>query len=172
MHRYNLSFFLLALILITGCIPYTKQNSKKVFRDGVNMLYGEITPEDLFSEYPTWRDDYMRYEPDSTIISELSSAHPDLKIEVFMGTWCSDSRREIPRFFKTIDLSKCVQKDQIKMWAVDRDKSLESGLTDEREIVSVSTFIFYRNDNEIGRIIEQPDHENLETDILSIVKGY
>jgi hypothetical protein len=113
----------------------------------------------------------MEYEPDSTVISELSTPHSDLRIEIFMGTWCSDSRREIPRFFKTIDISKCVNNNQIKMWAVDWDKSLDSGLTDEREIESVSTFIFYRNESEIGRIIEQPDHENIETDILSIIKG-
>jgi len=171
MHRYKFLFFFLVLILITGCIPYSKHNSKKVFRDGVNMLYGEITPEDLFSEYPAWREDYMRYEPDSTVISGLSVTHPDLKIEVFMGTWCSDSRREIPRFFKIIDVSNCVNGDRIKMWAVDRDKSLDSGLTAERNIESVSTFIFYRNEKEIGRIIEQPEHENIETDILSIIMG-
>lgn len=172
MNRYNLNFLPLVLVLMMGCIPYTKENSKKVFRDGVNMLYGEITPEDLFSEYPTWRDYYVSYEPDSIVISSLSAPHPDLKIEVFMGTWCSDSRREIPRFFKTIDLSNCVNDDQIRMWAVDLDKSLDSGLTEERNIISVSTFIFYRDNQEIGRIIEQPDHENIETDILSIIKDY
>ena len=54
------------------------------------------------------------------------------------------------------------------MWAVDRDKSLDSDLTDQREIFSVSTFIFYRNDVEIGRIIERPDYDYIEIDILNI----
>jgi hypothetical protein len=171
MHHSKYLSLLLVLTLSFGCISYTKPNSKKVFRDGVNMLYGEITRNDLFSEYPAWQENYDDYQPDSTIIASLSTPHSELKIEIFLGTWCSDSRREVPRFFKTVDLSKIVSMNQIKLWAVDRDKSLDSGLTNEREIVSVSTFIVYRNDNEIGRIIEQPDNENIETDLLFIIQG-
>jgi hypothetical protein len=135
------------------------------------MLYGEITRDDLFSEFPAWQDKYDDYEPDSTVIAALSLPQPDMKVEIFLGTWCSDSRREVPRFFKAVDQSKFLQNHQIKLWAVDRDKSLESGLAEKRGIVSVSTFIFYKNDNEIGRIIEMPDHENIEADLLQITQG-
>ena len=169
-HYKSLLFAVLPALLI-GCISYTKADSKKVFKDGVNMLYGQITPDDLFSEYPAWYDNYVDYVPDSTIITSLSVPHPNLKIEIFMGTWCSDSRREVPRFFKTVDESKFVQNNQINIWAVDRGKSLDSGLTDERGITIVSTFILYRNDKEIGRIIESPESENIETDLLTIIKG-
>jgi hypothetical protein len=161
----------LLLAFLVGCISYTKPNSKKVFKDGVNILYGQITRDDLFSEYPAWYENYVDYVPDSIIVNTLSVPNPDLKIEIFMGTWCSDSRREVPRFFKTVDKSKFVQNNQIKIWAVDRNKSLDSGLTDERGVTIVSTFIFYRNDKEIGRLIEQPENENIEADILSIIKG-
>jgi hypothetical protein len=135
------------------------------------MLYGEISRDDLFSEYPVWLDKYNDYQPDTTVIKALSSPQPDLRIEIFLGTWCSDSRREVPRFFKTVDASNFVKNDQIKLWAVDRDKALESRLTEKRGIVSVSTFIFYRNDSEVGRIIEMPENENIEADILQIIQG-
>jgi hypothetical protein len=171
MYRYKSLIVCVVFLLFFGCISYTKPDSKKVFKDGVNMLYDEITRDELFSEYPAWHDNYVDYEPDSSIINALSAPHPDLKIEIFLGTWCSDSRREVPRFFKTVDESKFVQNNQIKLWAVDRSKSLESGLTDERGIVSVSTFIIYKKDTEIGRIIEQPENENIETDLLSIIQG-
>jgi len=171
MQHYKLLVLVLLPALLVGCLSYTKPNSKKVFKDGVNILYGQITRDDLFSEYPAWNENYVDYVPDSTIVKTLSVQHPDLKIEIFMGTWCSDSRREVPRFFKTVDKSKFVQNNQIKIWAVDRNKSLNSGLTDERGITSVSTFIFYRNDKEIGRIIEMPENENIEMDILLIIKG-
>ncbi len=171
MHRYKSLFICIILSLFLGCISYNKPNSKKVFKDGVNILYGEITRDDLFSEYPAWLDNYLDYEPDSTIIDSLSVPYPDLKVEIFLGTWCSDSRREVPRFFKTVDESKFVENNQIKLWAVDRSKSLESGLTDERGIISVSTFILYRNETEIGRIIERPENDNIETDLLSIIEG-
>jgi thiol-disulfide isomerase/thioredoxin len=164
-------YFILMLIFFIGCISYTKPNSKKVFKDGVNMLYGEISRDDLFSEYPAWQENYEDYQPDSTIIKTLSTPHPDLKVEVFLGTWCSDSRREVPRFFKTVDESGFVKNTQIKLWAVDRDKSLDSDLTKKRGIESVSTFILFRKDTEIGRIIEMPENENIEADLLQIIQG-
>jgi hypothetical protein len=171
MSQYKNLFISSVCILLFACISYTKPDSKKVFRDGVNMLYGEITRDELFSEYPAWLDRYTDYQPDTTIIQAMSSPHPDLRVEIFLGTWCSDSRREVPRFFKTVDASNFIENDQIALWAVDRDKSLDSGLTSKRGIVSVSTFIIYRNDSEIGRIIEMPDNENIEADILQIIQG-
>jgi hypothetical protein len=171
MLQYKYTSIFLILALIYGCIAYTKPDSKKVFKDGVNMLYGEITREDLFSEYPEWLDNYRDYHPDGSVVLALSERHPDLKVEIFLGTWCSDSRREVPKFFKIVDESGFIENHQIKLWAVDRDKSLDSGLTERREIVSVSTFIFYRNNFEIGRIIEMPENENIETDILNIIQG-
>ena len=168
-YKYLICF--LIIVLLIGCISYTKPNSKKVFKDGVNMLYGEITRDDLFSEYPAWLDNYVDYQPDSSVIASLSTPHPDLKVEIFLGTWCSDSRREVPRFFKTVDESKFIQNNQIILWAVDRNKSLESGLTDQKGIETVSTFILYRQDSEIGRIIEMPENENIEADLLQIIQG-
>jgi len=169
LYRYLACFFI--IVLLIGCISYTKPNSKKVFKDGVNMLYGEITRDDLFSEYPAWLDNYEDYQPDSLVIASLSTPHSDIEVEIFLGTWCSDSRREVPRFFKAVDESKFINMNQIKLWAVDRDKSLDSGLTDQREIESISTFIVYRNDTEIGRIVEMPDNENIEADLLQIIQG-
>jgi len=172
MRNYKIIIFFVVTAIFICCISYTKPFSKKVFKDGVNMLYGEITRDDLFSEYPAWYDDYMEYKPDSTIIKSLALLHSDLKIEIFLGTWCSDSRREVPKFFKTVDESKFVDDKQIQLWAVDRNKSLDSGLTDEKEIFNVATFIVYRDDREIGRIIEQPDHDNIETDLLYIIREF
>ena len=171
MYRYKSILFSIILAFLIGCISYTKPDSKKIFRDGVNMLYGQITRDDLFAEFPAWLDNYVDYVPDSSIITSLSAPHPDLKVEVFLGTWCSDSRREVPRFFKTVDESKFVQNSQITVWAVDRNKSLDSNLTDERDIFIVSTFILFRNDKEIGRIVESPESDNIETDLLTIIMG-
>ena len=171
MYLYKFLFSYIIFVLLIGCISHTKPDSKKIFKDGVNILYGEISRDDLFSEYPAWQDNYVDYEPDSAIIMSLSVPQPDVTIEVFMGTWCSDSRREVPRFFKTVDKSKFINNSQIRIWAVDRHKILESGLTEKRGIISVSTFILFRNDIEIGRIVEQPENENIETDILSILEG-
>lgn len=171
MYPFKFALVISLILLLTACVPYTKDDSKKVFKDGVNMLYGEISRDDLFSEFPPWLDNYNHYQPDSTVITSLSKPHPEIQIEIFLGTWCSDSRREVPRFYKTVDESGFVTSNQIKLWAVDRNKSLDTDLAEQRGIESVSTFIFYKNETEIGRIIEMPDHENIEADILQIVEG-
>ena len=88
-----------------------------------------------------------------------------------MGTWCNDSEREVPRFLKIVDESKFILPDNIKLWAVDRNKSLASGITQEKSITRVATFIFLVDNEEIGRIIESPKSGRLEEDIRAIVNG-
>ena len=61
--------------------------------------------------------------------------------------------------------------DNIKLWAVDRNKSLGSGITQEKSITRVATFIFLVDNEEIGRIIESPKSGRLEEDIRAIVNG-
>ena len=85
-----------------------------------------------------------------------------------MGTWCSDSRREVPRFYKILDEIE-YPSENVSLINVNRDIE---GLGDEvtgLEIHFVPTFIFYRNDEEIGRIVEIP-YESLEKDMLELVK--
>ncbi len=157
--------FVAALIVSCGSL-----HSNKVDRDGISMLYGEISPESLFMEFPLWQDNYDAYTPNPETVANLANFKEDLKVEIFLGTWCEDSRREVPAFLKIADVSGFVSPENIHLWAVDRQKHLENGLAESREIELVATFIFLKNDNEIGRIIEMPDNELLETDILQILE--
>lgn len=142
-----------------------------MFRNGVNMLYGQITREDLFNEFPSWKSKYDDYNPDKNIIGSLPERQKDLKVEIYLGTWCGDSKREVPRFFKITDQSHFIDQKNISIWAVDRSKSLDSGLTEKKNIELVATFIFLKNEIEIGRIIESPINDLLEEDILAIMRG-
>ena len=86
-----------------------------------------------------------------------------------MGTLCSDSKREVPRFFKVLKYCGLKTKN-VKMVAV--DKSKESGITefDQFETVFVPTFIFLdKTGKEMGRIIESPS-KTIEYDLMKIIK--
>jgi thiol-disulfide isomerase/thioredoxin len=85
-----------------------------------------------------------------------------------MGSWCSDSRREVPRFYKILDRLKFDQ-NKLTLFCVDRSKKDSADDTSKLNIESVPTFIFYRKEKEIGRIIESPK-ETLEKDIQKIVE--
>lgn len=142
--------------------------SQIIERDNIKMLYGYISKDQLYFDYPSWKveeDSYRTFEP---AIQELSTLSEKINIEIFIGTWCSDSEREVPRFFKVIEDAGIVPLLTIDLWAVDRKKTLDSNLAQLRNIERVPTFIFYRDKQEIGRIIESPD-ELLEQDMALIL---
>ncbi len=119
------------------------------------------------SAYKEWFDSrYSEYTTDNQVISEISKHINQLTIKVFMGTWCGDSRREIPRFYKILDETK-FDVNYLQMITVDRTKKYDNYEKD-LNIFRVPTIIFYKNGKEIGRFVEYPK-ETIEKDILKIV---
>ncbi len=68
------------------------------------MLIGYCTREAFndtsFSEW--WNEEYDMYEVDVETAEEIKDNLEDVEIKLVMGTWCSDSRREVPRFYKIL----------------------------------------------------------------------
>ena len=50
-----------------------------------------------------WNSAYNMYEVDSVDVEELKVNLEDVDIRIVMGTWCSDSRTEVPHFYKILD---------------------------------------------------------------------
>ncbi len=117
------------------------------------------------SEYKNYDIDVDALKPlfeDSTLLN-------DVNITIVMGSWCSDSRREVPRFLKIIDGLKFPE-ENLSIYCVDRNLSTEDDEIDDLKIKAVPTFIFYKNDTELGRIVEVPT-ESLEIDMVKILTG-
>ena len=87
-----------------------------------------------------------------------------------MGTWCSDSRREVPRFFKILDAVN-YPSDKVAIICVDEDKKTRGNELTGLKIELVPTLIFYKNGNELGRIVESPN-DTLEKDIIKILTAH
>jgi hypothetical protein len=163
----SISLTCLVLLSVVSCARKVMR-SQIIERDNIKMLYGSISKDQLYFDYPSWKveeDSYRTFEP---AIQELSTLSEKINIEIFIGTRCSDSEREVPRFFKVIEDAGIVPLLTIDLWAVDRKKTLDSNLAQLRNIERVPTFIFYRDKQEIGRIIESPD-ELLEQDMALIL---
>jgi len=143
--------------------------SKKVTLNGIEMLYGSVDEEQLYFDYPDWRAEEKKCRLFEPALTELKSIPGKFRVELFIGTWCGDSKREAPRFFKIIREARLADKIAIEMWAVDHNKKLDNNLAAKRNIDRVPTFIFYKEGQEIGRIVEYPE-ELLEQDILSMLK--
>lgn len=118
--------------------------------------------------YNTWfTKNFDSYSIDSTTIKELKEKLKGIEIKGFMGTWCGDSKREIPRFYKILEQVDFNFKN-LQLVTVNRSKKTPDNLQKGYNIVRVPTFIFYKNDKEIGRYVEYA-RESLEKDILTIV---
>lgn len=140
-------------------------------KTGKPILIGKINREAFVDSNSAWwfNSAYKFYKPDTSIINELKQVNLNsVKVKIVLGTWCSDSRREVPRFFKIVDLLN-YPSDHIELFGVNRDKVLTDSETEIDDIKFVPTFIFYRDNEEAGRIVETPD-ETLEEDMLDILE--
>lgn len=111
--------------------------------------------------------EYPGYQPDFAAIQDLKSLLIDKKVIIVMGTWCGDSRLQVPHFYKVLDESGVVEKD-ITLIFVDQTKKAADGLTDNLDIDRVPTFIITSNEKEIGRITEWP-MVTLENDMVELI---
>lgn len=99
----------------------------------------------------------------------IQQLHEDVEITIVLGSWCGDSKREVPRFLKLAD-AVGIQPARIKFYGVDRTKKSADGVTDTYDIHRVPTIIFKKEGVEIGRIVERPN-VSIEADVLTILAG-
>lgn len=170
----NLLIILLAIFsfcLINTVNGQQEQQPCKIVIDEKSnkpMLVGLCTRENFTKDtsFSWWFfAEYDYYQPEDSIIKLINL--DSIKIVLVLGTWCSDSRREVPYFYKILDQLKFDEKN-LTVFSVDRKKQAEGYDIDQFIIERVPTFIFYKNDSELGRIIETPN-ETLEKDILKII---
>jgi len=149
---------------------------------GEMILIGNTSPQEILSYIPDWITYEEKYIPDGEIVSRIKKALPeDLSIICVLGTWCGDSRREVPRFQEVMKTCN-IEEKKLKILAVDRSKA-ESQDPTYAELINwskrvreylgvkaVPTFIICSGGKELGRIVETPE-VSLEEDLLQILTG-
>ncbi len=142
------------------------------FSDPQTWLLGYFQSDELIQEpYAIWfNEEFDSYQIDEEALIDLMNIDlEDIEVLVVMGTWCSDSRREVPRFLK---LCQLIGLDQDKVRFIGTDSYKEAPVDDYEalDIERVPTFIFYYKKNEFGRIIEYPK-ASLEKDMVNILEA-
>lgn len=122
----------------------------------------QIEEDKLFGSYH--HKQYENYTPEVNGLNY--DKLPEYDIQVVLGTWCHDSQVQVPRFLKILDNTG--YNKEITFMAVNTNKEIHGHSFDSLDIERVPTFIFYRNGNEEGRIIESPE-KSLEKDISAII---
>ncbi len=173
-----LMFSLLCIELMSSSIvAQTKTNFANIEvknSNGEPMLLGHCDISFLRQgSYKSWyQSGYDAYTPDTSIIHQLIELLKGKKIDLFLGTWCGDSRREVPRMMKILQQAG-VDQQQIRLIFVSNEANSYKQSPQHEEtgknILRVPTLIVYEEQKEIGRIIEYPV-ASLEKDLLSILR--
>lgn len=163
-------------ILSTPQMDTSEENSEQEtlgepLQEASSMPVGEINIYDLkAAPHGSWFNrTFENYEPSAEAMAIIDENINEYEIKVFMGTWCPDSRREVPKFFKILELAN-YDLDKLSMYGVDRGKNTPKNLQDTFNIIRVPTMIFFKDGKEIGRFVEHP-RESLAKDIAQIVSG-
>jgi len=169
MKNYKHTFLLFTIFL--GIVSCSNENSRIQIdeKTGNPMLVG-LTDLSAFEDanFSDWYSmEYNAYEADNFILDQIKLFQDSVNIEIFMGTWCGDSRREVPRFIKILD-SLNYNKNNLKIVNLDRSKKSPRKLEKNKSIEFIPTFIFKKHGAEIGRIVEYPI-VTLESDMLEII---
>jgi len=124
-----------------------------------------ISSSPIFSNY--YSKEYNNYTPKLDFLETLNDDLNNVRIVVIFGSWCPDSQREVPRLMRILDELN-YPLDSLSIIGVNRLKTVPDVDIKRYMIEFVPTIIFYRDNFEIGRIVESP-LETLEDDIASIL---
>jgi len=124
---------------------------------------GDISQAQLLERHEVFKRNYDAYE----VTAGIDGLPADLKVKILFGTWCHDSEREVPRMLKLLTASG-VKEDNISLISLDIRKEEPEGRAKGLDVRFTPTFIFFRDDVELGRIIERPV-ESLQADITAMV---
>lgn len=141
-----------ALILLSLIIG-TLSACANTHVEQASMAVGEVSQEQLLTTHKSFQKGYQAVNLSASDLASVNTWPGNLHVDVYFGTWCHDSQREVPRFLKLLTESKNLSN---RLIALDYQKSEPSGSAKSHAIKYTPTFVVYQNDKEIGRIVERP----------------
>lgn len=142
------------------------QDSLVLEKNECDFLCGTIERNQLqaadFGEY--FFQEYANYQPNQEVLNKLENSLYSTTILIVLATWCHDSHQQIPRMYKILDKMD-YNTSLIKLVCLNKEKSGCDTDISTLDIERVPTFIFFKNGDETGRIVETPE-KTLERDLL------
>jgi hypothetical protein len=155
--RYR--FLLMALSLCSGCASMQGGNEDQT---------GKADPAQIQKDFKWFDEGYKNYQPDDVAVSRLKARLPEYTIIIFAGTWCPDTQRILPGFYKVIDQAG-YSRENTTLYLLDKKLRSAEKAEEKYQVHSIPAFILLRNNVETGRIVEDPK-TSIEADLAAIVK--
>lgn len=169
--KYFLLLFCFVSQFTNAQTPLTYTNSS-----GEKHLAGpfDLTILRTDSTYSSWfKENEAKFQLKGGDTSWKSKLE-DTEVEIYIGTWCGDSKRWVPQFVKLWrDLG--LDEAQLKFTALyDGEELYKQGPNGEEKglkVHRVPTFIFKKEGKEYARMVEYPRND-LEKDLAQLAVGY
>ena len=162
-------FLLLGTSAIHAQSPYVATEDTQ--HPGEYILNGIITKYALQNNpaYSWYGSSQNEYNPNPEYVDAMRAAVGKVKFIVFGGTWCSDTRYILPKFFKLQDVSGFPDAD-ISFFATDRSKKTIGNITNILGVTHVPTLIVMKEGKEIGRVVEYGTTGEWDKELIEILK--
>lgn len=162
----------IVFLFVFAVYSYSQNSQFYTNNKGDLHLCGEFSIEELEENitFKTWfNKSYSNFELFNGK-QKWAKNLKNLEVEIYLGTWCGDSKNWVPKFIKLWD-ELGLKRDQLKLIALyDMKERYKQGPNNEEEglyIHRVPTFIFKDKTHEIARIVEYPRND-LQTDVAQI----
>lgn len=133
-------------------------------------LVGTLSRAEIETAVPDWIGAQIEARPDVDQAAEMAAAGAEASVTVFLGTWCSDSRRELSRFWRAIDDAGGDVAFELAYVGVNRDKNEPADRLEGLDLEYVPTFVVEIGGVEAGRIVETSPN-GIERDLADLLRG-
>ena len=116
----TLSFAVVLTALAGAADPPAASQAAKPASVEEAALVGPATREQIEGAAPEWVEAEVGSKPDAEAAKALAAVEPGAEVTIFLGTWCGDSRREVPRFWHGLDEAGGAVPFKVTYVAVDR----------------------------------------------------
>lgn len=108
------------------------------------ILVGIVTELKLRNApFSTWYvPNYENHIVNSKETNIIKPLLKDIEIKIFMGTWCKDSRQEVPKFYKIMD-AMGYSKRNIELITMNRQKTTPENYENGLDIMNTPLPLFF-----------------------------
>lgn len=132
-------------------------------------FFGTVERQAILEHNADWSKAFEGASVDEDAASALAAVEPGARVAVYLGVWCPDCMREVPRFWRALDAAGEVP-FEVEYVGLDRHFSAGDVSIEGLDIEAIPTFIVYRDDEEVGRVVERSEN-SIESDLGALLSG-
>ncbi|MGB1393410.1 MAG: tetratricopeptide repeat protein [Flavobacteriaceae bacterium] len=170
------SFLLVLCTLFSLTHSYSQNINFYKNAKGDTHICGEF-PIDYLEQDTNYKDWFNKYYSELKLPKKrlrLKSKLKNTTVDIYLGTWCGDSKKWVPQFIKLWD-ELGLKRSQLRLIGLYNDetryKIAPNGEEQGKQIHRVPAFIFKSNNVEYARIVESPKND-LVTDVAQLALGF